>query len=84
MTLAPRVLGLLDTQGAEEVLVMIGATIPHENIAMLERLGVAKVFTPGAATDEIVRFITTSVRRSMPPRSAIGPVGARVAEPHSK
>jgi methylmalonyl-CoA mutase C-terminal domain/subunit len=61
MTLVPRVIELLGEQGAEDVLVTVGGTIPHQDIAPLERLGVSKVFTPGAGTDEIVQFIRSSV-----------------------
>jgi methylmalonyl-CoA mutase C-terminal domain/subunit len=62
MTLVPRVLELLSEQGIDDVVVTVGGTIPHDDIAQLERVGVSKVFTPGAATDDIVKFITTSVR----------------------
>jgi len=62
MTLVPRVLELLTDQGVDDVVVTVGGTIPHGDIEELERLGVARVFTPGAATDDIVAFITSSVR----------------------
>jgi len=61
MTLVPRVLELLVEQGAEDIVVTVGGTIPHQDIASLEGLGVSKVFTPGAGTDEIVQFIRSSV-----------------------
>jgi methylmalonyl-CoA mutase, C-terminal domain len=61
MTLVPRVLELLGEQGAEDVIVTVGGTIPHQDIESLEQLGVSKVFTPGAGTDEIVQFIRASV-----------------------
>ena len=61
MTLVPRVLELLCEQGAEDVVVTVGGTIPHQDIESLEQLGVWKVFTPGAGTDEIVQFIRASV-----------------------
>ena len=64
MTLVPRVLHLLSEQGAEDVVVTVGGTIPPKDVAALEALGVAEVFTPGAATDDIVRFITASVGRA--------------------
>ena len=57
MTLVPRVVELLAEQGAEDVLVTIGGTIPADDIPELERLGVAAVFTPGAPTADIVDFI---------------------------
>jgi methylmalonyl-CoA mutase C-terminal domain/subunit len=57
MTLVPKVVELLRAQGVEDVLVTVGGTIPAEDIPVLEKLGVAAVFTPGAGTDEIVDFI---------------------------
>ncbi|HEX8958198.1 MAG TPA: cobalamin B12-binding domain-containing protein [Solirubrobacterales bacterium] len=57
MTLVPRVVELLSEQGIDDVLVTVGGTIPADDIPELQRLGVAGVFTPGAATDEIVDFI---------------------------
>jgi methylmalonyl-CoA mutase C-terminal domain/subunit len=60
MTLVPRILELLREQGAEDVLVTVGGTIPNRDIPELKKLGVAEVFTPGAPVDEIVRFIRES------------------------
>ena len=57
MTLVPRVVELLRDQGIEDVLITVGGTIPTDDIPELKKLGVAEVFTPGAATDEIVEFI---------------------------
>jgi methylmalonyl-CoA mutase, C-terminal domain len=61
MTLVPRILDLLGERGAEDVLVVVGGTIPAEDIAELRRLGVAEVFTPGAPTAEIVEFLQDRV-----------------------
>jgi methylmalonyl-CoA mutase C-terminal domain/subunit len=58
MTLVPKVVELLAAQGVDDVLVTVGGTIPAEDVPELEKLGVAAVFTPGAGTDEIVKFIT--------------------------
>jgi len=54
MTLIPRILDLLKSQGAEDVVVLVGGTIPDDDAAELRRLGVAEVYTPGAATGDIV------------------------------
>src|ERR671932_2111131 len=43
MTLVPKVLELLREQGAEEVIVVLGGTIPSEDIPQLRKLGVAEV-----------------------------------------
>ena len=61
MTLVPRVVSLLKEQGAEEVVVTVGGTIPADDIPELKELGVAEVFTPGSATQEIVDFIRSAV-----------------------
>ena len=57
MTLVPRILDLLRDEGAGDILVTVGGTVPREDIAELKQLGVAEVFTPGAPVDEIVRFL---------------------------
>ncbi|MDC5696532.1 cobalamin B12-binding domain-containing protein [Intrasporangium calvum] len=56
MTLFPRVLELLKAQTAEDVVVFGGGIIPDEDVRELERMGVARVFTPGASTREIVEW----------------------------
>jgi methylmalonyl-CoA mutase, C-terminal domain len=61
MTLVPRVLELLREQGAEDVVVTLGGTIPADDIPELKKLGVAEVFTPGAPTDQIVDFVRQAV-----------------------
>jgi len=61
MTLVPRILALLREQGAEDVLVVVGGTVPGDDVAELKRLGVAEVFTPGAPTSEIVEFLQAKV-----------------------
>ena len=57
MTLVPRIVDLLRERDASEVLVLVGGTIPADDVAELKRLGVAEVFTPGAPTREIVTFL---------------------------
>ena len=57
MTLIARILELLADSQAEDVLVVVGGTIPGDDIAELKRLGVAEVYTPGAPTAEIVDFL---------------------------
>ena len=62
MTLVPRVLALLKEQGADDVVVTLGGTIPSDDVTELKQLGVAEVFTPGASTQEAVDFIRNAVR----------------------
>ena len=61
MTLVPRVVDLLRERGAGDVLVLVGGTIPADDVAELRARGVAAVFTPGAATGEIVDFLRAHV-----------------------
>src|ERR1700751_5626843 len=57
MTLVPRILELLRASEAEDVLVVLGGTIPDDDADELRRQGVAAVFGPGAPTSEIVDFL---------------------------
>jgi methylmalonyl-CoA mutase C-terminal domain/subunit len=61
MTLVPRVVSLLKEQGADDVVVTVGGTIPADDIPELKELGVAEVFTPGSSTQQIVDFIRSAV-----------------------
>jgi methylmalonyl-CoA mutase C-terminal domain/subunit len=61
MTLVPKVVELLKEQGADDVLVTVGGTIPAEDVPELKKLGVAEIFTPGSTTQDIIEFIQSSV-----------------------
>ena len=61
MTLVPRVVELLKDQGAEDVVVTVGGTIPADDIPELKKLGVAEIFTPGSSTQQIIDFIRGAV-----------------------
>jgi methylmalonyl-CoA mutase C-terminal domain/subunit len=61
MTLVPRIIELLRAEGADDVVVTVGGTIPDDDAAELKQLGVAGVFGPGATTGEIVDFIRGAV-----------------------
>ena len=57
MTLFPRVVDLLGERGAADIKVFGGGIIPEDDIPLLERMGVAKVFTPGTRTQDIVDWV---------------------------
>src|SRR3954447_11739693 len=80
MTLVPRIVELLRDQQAEDVLVVVGGTIPAQDVPELKALGVAEVFGPGASTQDIVEFI-----RGASPRGGASPPGppgrARTPQP---
>ncbi len=61
MTLVPRILALLRAEGAEDLLVVVGGTIPNDDVTALQEQGVAAVFTPGAPTSAIVEFLQLRV-----------------------
>ncbi len=61
MTLIPKILEGLRENGAEDVLVVVGGTIPSADAEELRSQGVAAVFTPGAPTSEIVEFLREKV-----------------------
>ena len=61
MTLVPRVVEGLRENGLDDVLVVVGGTIPGPDAGELKELGVAGVFTPGAPTSEIVEFLREKV-----------------------
>ena len=63
MTLVPKIARLLEEQNAEDVVLVVGGTIPSDDIPELKELGVAEVFTPGASTQDIIEFIQDAVRR---------------------
>ncbi len=62
--IVPRLLELLRERGMDDVLVIVGGVIPDEDAARLKSMGVAGVFQPGAALEEIVRFIRSSVKQA--------------------
>jgi methylmalonyl-CoA mutase C-terminal domain/subunit len=57
MTLFPKVVQMLRERGASDIVVFGGGIIPDADIPELEKLGVAKVFTPGATTQAIVEWV---------------------------
>ena len=61
MTLVPRILEGLRENGVDDVLVVVGGTIPREDVEELKKQGVAEIFTPGAPVSEIVEFLRANV-----------------------
>ena len=61
MTLVPRILDLLRENEADDVVVVVGGTIPNDDADALRELGVAEIFTPGASTTAIVDFLRSRV-----------------------
>ena len=61
MTLFRRLTALLAEREVTDVVVFGGGIIPEADLPELHRLGVAKVFTPGATMEEIVDWVRTNV-----------------------
>ncbi len=61
-----RVLELLRERDAADITVFGGGIIPDADIAELERLGVAKIFTPGATTTQIVEWVRATLGSEEP------------------
>ena len=57
MTLFKRLLELLAERDASDIVVFGGGIVPDEDVPLLEELGVAKVFTPGATTTDITSWV---------------------------
>ena len=62
MTLFPAVMEALKTRGAGDVVVFGGGIVPKDDLPKLEQIGVAKIFTPGASTHEIIDWVESYVR----------------------
>ncbi|MFI5351812.1 MAG: cobalamin B12-binding domain-containing protein [Candidatus Binatales bacterium] len=61
MTLFPEVIRLLKDKGAADVAVFGGGIIPAEDAKKLKEIGVRQVFTPGASTEDIVKWVRDNV-----------------------
>jgi methylmalonyl-CoA mutase C-terminal domain/subunit len=61
MTLVPRILAGLRENGIDDVLVVVGGTIPKDDVRALKEQGVAEVFTPGSPMSDIVEFLRANV-----------------------
>ena len=57
LTLFGEVIKLLKANNANDIVVFGGGIVPGEDIGKLQRMGVKKIFTPGAPLEEIVRFV---------------------------
>jgi len=67
MTLFPAVLDALRARGAGDVVVFGGGIVPKDDITKLAELGVAKIFTPGTSTQDIVEWVEGSLRPRVAP-----------------
>jgi methylmalonyl-CoA mutase C-terminal domain/subunit len=61
MTLFPEVLRLLRERGAGDVVVFGGGIIPADDAERLRQMGVKEIFTPGASTEDIVKWVRENI-----------------------
>lgn len=57
MTVFPRVIALMKEKGLDDVLLTGGGIIPAEDMEELNKMGVGKLFAPGAPTSEVSDYI---------------------------
>ncbi|MGH7924463.1 MAG: cobalamin B12-binding domain-containing protein [Candidatus Binatus sp.] len=61
MTLFPEVMRLLKERGAGDVALFGGGIIPDDDAVKLKEMGVRQIFTPGASTEDIVKWVRENV-----------------------
>ena len=61
-SIVPRVTELLKQNKMEDVLLLVGGIIPDQDVPGLKQSGVAGIFQPGTAMDEIIQFIRSHVK----------------------
>ena len=61
MTLFPAVIDALKERGVDDIVVFGGGIIPDDDVVELGKLGVAKIFKPGASTQEIAQWVDANV-----------------------
>ena len=64
MTLFTEVMDLLKANDATDIVVFGGGIIPEADIPSLESLGVARIFTPGTSTQDVVDWVNDRARAS--------------------
>ena len=57
------VMDLLKAKNATDIVVFGGGIIPEDDLPLLEEMGVAKIFTPGTPTQDIVKWVQDHIKR---------------------
>lgn len=60
--IVPRVTELLKEKGADDILVVLGGTIPEQDAEKLKLQGVAAIFGPGTSLEKVVEFIRRNIK----------------------
>ncbi len=61
MTLFRKVMELLTARDATDIMVFGGGIIPAGDIPLLEEIGVARIFTPGTKTRDVVDWVNEAM-----------------------
>ena len=61
MTLFPAILDVLKAKKATDIILFGGGIIPDDDKAELEKLGVSKIFTPGAPTEDAIQYLKREI-----------------------
>jgi methylmalonyl-CoA mutase, C-terminal domain len=69
LVLVPRIVELLRAAQRDDVVVVVGGIIPDDDVASLEGVGVARVFTPGASLHEIGSWLEGALDAAQSPAS---------------
>lgn len=64
MTVFPRVMNLMKEKGLSDVLLTGGGIIPAEDMEELHKMGVGKLFAPGAPTSDVADYINNWVNQN--------------------
>jgi len=70
MTIFPKILNLMKDKGLNDVLLFGGGIMPEKDIEELKKMGVGELFTPGASTIEIVRYVRSWAETHRAPMNA--------------
>lgn len=58
-------MALLKERGADDIVVVLGGTIPEQDSEFLKKQGVAAIFGPGTPMEKTVEFIRDRVQSSV-------------------
>jgi methylmalonyl-CoA mutase C-terminal domain/subunit len=60
--IVPRITQLLREQHAEDILIVLGGTIPDQDAEAMKASGVAAIFGPGTPLDTTIDFIRANIK----------------------
>ncbi|HEY6445493.1 MAG TPA: cobalamin B12-binding domain-containing protein [Acidobacteriaceae bacterium] len=60
--IVPRITALLKEKNAGDILLVLGGTIPEQDIPALKENGVSAIFGPGTSLDAVVQYIRENVK----------------------